>query len=204
MAKSRERVGRAPMRLLGPLALGLGLLVGGAGIAVANEWQGNYAWQFYTPAQRATSAAIADMMERRRAGGYGPASLVQNYYLGPQIAGDLVNCDISATATGNAGTTAVTGASSSPALTNQPTVLAQTTGNSSSGLQTGGSGSAVQDNYRSSLSSGVSGTQTTLSSGWLDASGGTLNQVLNSAQSNTDSPQTATVSSSNACYFVGR
>ena len=186
------------------VALGVGVGVMVAQPVAANEWSGSYAWQFQSAGQRATAAAIADMIERRRHGGYGPATLTNNNFFGQYVGGDAISCGITATATGNAGTTALTGTSSSPNLVNQPAVSASTVGNAGGGLQSGGTSTSQQGNSGSQLSSGVSNTSTALTSGTINAGGGTVSQVLNQTQTNTSSPQTASVTNSQACRFVGR
>lgn len=183
-----------------------------AGVARANEPlsayspTGNFAWQFRAPNERAVRAAVEDMRLRQNARGYGPATLFQNFYSGTTVAGDLVqaDCGIQATAVGNTSGTSATGTVSSPSLLNAPQVTAATSGNVTDGVQTGGASSPTQGNTGSTLSSGVSGTSSTLTSGTINAGGGQLSQVLNQAQTNTNSPQTAHVANSQACQFVGR
>lgn len=167
---------------------------------------GNYAWQFRTAGERAVRAGIEDMRLRQNARGYGPASLNQNFYNGTVVGGDLTqaDCTIYAIATGNTSGASASGTVSSPSLLNAPQVSAATSGNVTDGTQTGGTTQATQGNTGSLLASGVSGTSSILSSGTIDAGGGQLSQVLNQAQSNTNSPQTATVANSQACRFVGR
>lgn len=80
------------------------------------------------------------------------------------INGDRVNCSVSAQAVGNTGTTGVTGSAASPGLANRPDIFAQVTG-SSVGAQ-----------------------------GFPAVSGGSLASPLNSSQTNTNIPQSASVS----------
>lgn len=171
----------------------------------ANEIGGNFAWQFRSAADRAVGAQALDMMLRREAGGYGPASLTQNYTT--NFAGDQVNCSVNATALGNSGSAGTTGAASSPALGNTPSIFAQATGSSlaSQGL-TGSLASplnATQTNTTSPQSAAVTGTTSQLTANQLQAQGGTLTQALNLTQGNTASPQTANVNNSTACARAG-
>lgn len=183
------------LRLTGAIAVML------AAPAGANEIGGNFAWQFRGVGERTLSLQQLDMMMRRNAGGY------NNFYNSTHntyVAGDQVNCSVSATAAGNTGTSSASGSSSSPTIGNTPSILAQATG-SSLASQGWPSGSAVaplnatQGNTSSPQSASVSGTTSSLGVSNLQSSGGVLTQALNSNQTNTNSPQTAAVSGSTAC-----
>jgi hypothetical protein len=172
----------------------------------ANEIGGNYAWQYRSPAETAVRAQQLDMLMRRRAGGYN-----SYYYQNTYVAGDLVNCSVSANATGNAGTTSATGASSSPSIGNTPSIFAQATGSSvaSQGFPSAGGGTlssplnSNQTNTSSPQSAAVSGTTSSVGVNGLQAQGGQLQQALNSTQSNAASPQTASIVGSTACGQAG-
>lgn len=169
--------------------------------AYANEITGNYAWQFRGVGERTLSLQQLDLMMRRNAGGY------NNFYnsnSNTYVAGDQVNCSVSATAAGNTGTSSASGSSSSPTIGNTPSILAQATGSSlaSQGWPSTGAVAplnATQGNTSSPQSAAVSGTTSTLGVTNMQSSGGVLTQALNSRQSNTNSPQTASVAGSTAC-----
>lgn len=173
----------------------------------ANEIGGNYAWQFRSATDRALSLQQLEMIQRRAAGGYGPSSHTYNTF----INGDQVNCSVSSQAVGNTGTTGVTGASSSPALANTPSIFAQSTGSSvaSQGFPSAGGGTlasplnSTQTNTSSPQSASVSSTSSALNSTGMNSSGGTLTQSVMSSQGNTSSPQTASVLGSTACGQAG-
>ncbi|NKC33394.1 hypothetical protein [Falsiroseomonas selenitidurans] len=185
------------------VGLVLGLVIGLAPTApvLANEIGGNYAWQFRGVGERTLSLQQLDLLMRRNAGGYN--SYYNNTY-NTYVAGDQVNCSVSATAAGNTGTSSASGYSSSPTIGNTPSILAQATGSSlaSQGWPTGGAVAplnSTQGNTSSPQSATVSGTMSTLDAANLQSSGGVLSQALNSAQTNTNSPQTASVAGSTAC-----
>lgn len=169
--------------------------------ASANEITGNYAWQFRGVGERTLSLQQLDLMMRRNAGGY------NNFYnsnSNTYVAGDQVNCSVSATAAGNTGTSSASGSSSSPTVGNTPSILAQATGSSlaSQGWPSGGAVAplnSTQGNTSSPQSAAVSGTTSSLGVTNMQSSGGVLTQALNSRQSNTNSPQTASVAGSTAC-----
>lgn len=167
----------------------------------ANEIVGNYAWQFRSVGERTLGLQQLDLMMRRNAGGYN--SFYNNTY-NTYVAGDQVNCSVSATAAGNTGTSSASGSSSSPTIGNTPSILAQATGSSlaSQGWPSGSSVAplnATQGNTSSPQSASVSGTTSSLGVSNLQSSGGVLTQALNSNQTNTNSPQTASVAGSTAC-----
>lgn len=169
--------------------------------ASANEISGNYAWQFRGVGERTLSLQQLDLLMRRNAGGY------NNFYNSTNntyVAGDQVNCSVSATAAGNTGTSSASGSSSSPTIGNTPSILAQATGSSlaSQGWPSTGAVAplnSTQGNTSSPQSAAVSGTNSTLGVTNMQSSGGVLTQALNSRQTNTNSPQTASVAGSTAC-----
>ena len=190
-----NRNAAAALRLAGAIVVVL------AAPANANEIGGNYAWQFRGVGERTLSLQQLDLMMRRNAGGYNSFyNSTHNTY----VAGDQVNCSVSATAAGNTGTSSASGSSSSPTIGNTPSILAQATGSSlaSQGWPSGGAVAplnATQGNTSSPQSASVSGTTSSLGVSNLQSSGGVLTQALNSTQANTNSPQTATVAGSTAC-----
>lgn len=188
-----------------------GLLLCGSTLALtsvsANEITGNYAWQFRGVGDRALALQQLEAQQRRAAGAYGPNSYNYNTY----IAGDQVNCSVSAQAVGNTGTTGLSGASSSPSLANVPNVFAQATGSSvaSQGFPSAGGGTlsaplnSAQTNTSSPQSASVSSTTSSLTSTGMNSSGGMLTQSVMNSQGNTNSPQTASVYGSTACGQAG-
>ena len=175
---------------------------------VGNELQGNYAWQYLTPSDRAVNAQLLDLILRRQGGGY---NFNTNNTYNTYFAGDQVNCSVSASAVGSSGSLGASGAASSPTILNSPSVSSAATGNSASGQALGGAAqggssfvlNASQSSQRSPVNSGVSGTQSSIDVAALQAAGGYLSQALNSAQTNINSPQTAAVSGSLACRNPG-
>ena len=116
------------------LGAGLGAVVGASPVR-ANGLGENVPWQFPSAGEIATRAGIADLMEKKRSGYYGPANnnTVNNTYIDRQT-----NCSVSSSALGNSGSNGVSAATSSPTVTNGATSSALTTGNSTSNLLGGG------------------------------------------------------------------
>ena len=191
---------------------GVALLhVGPVPVALANGPGENSSWQFQTAAERVNKAAIADLEQKKRAGYYDSFKTVYNYntYIERQV-----NCSVSALTTGNTGSNGMTAATSSPTLSNSGTTSSDTGANTSSnGLSQAGLTGVLQASNDSntptgtltsgqsntgSLSSGVSASNTSATTGAVSASGGMSDQVLNSQQSNSGM-LTASISSSTAC-----
>ena len=183
--------------------------------AFANGWLESRPWQFETSADKANKAAVVDLIERKKGGYYDSFKTnitnnnVNNTYIDRQV-----NCSVGASATGNSGSNGMSGSASSPTVTNTSSNNANTTGNSnSSGVNNtdpagvvidnnGTNPSTVvdtnQSNNGSNLGSGVTNSASNSASGPIAANGGTVNQALNSNQSNTGA-QTATVANRPAC-----
>lgn len=197
-----------------------------ASAARANGLGENVPWQFESANEIAARAAVADLIEKKRNGYYGPS--VNNAYNNTYI-NHQTNCSVSSSALGNSGSNGVSASTSSPTITNGATSSALTTGNSTSNLLGGGNpvqvagltdasttgnwatgGSAgssgyigtSQGNAGSQLGSGVYGSSNTSSSGAVGAGGGTTSSAINSTQSN-GAAQTSTISGSAACTGVG-
>jgi len=160
------------------------LLLASASPAAANNFNESLAWQFMTPADLAAQAALRDMIERRRGGGYSAPTYTTN------IARQY-NCTVAATATGNNG--------AQSAVANSPTVTgatASSTGNANdtnvTGSRPGGGVTNGQSNAGAISSLVNGGTTTTVR--------GTAWQALNSDQTNSGN-QTASVRDANACAF---
>ncbi len=187
------------------------LLLAQAPSLLANGPGENSAWQFQTSQERVNKAAIADLVEKKRAGYYDSFKAVYNYntYIERQV-----NCSVSALTTGNTGSNGLTAATSSPSVSNSGSTSSDTGANTSSnGLSQAGLTGVLQASNDSntptgtltsgqsntgSLSSGVSASNTSASTGTIGASGGTSEQVLNSQQSNSGM-LTSSISSSTAC-----
>lgn len=149
--------------------------------ALANNYGESAAWQFRTPADRANQAAILDIMEKRRAGGYASptyTTTIERQY----------NCGVTATATGNM--------DSQTALAHSPTTTGATSGaqgnSSSSSVDGAGSASSGQSNSGLVSASVSGGTSVSVD--------GTAWQALNSTQTNSGA-QSASVTGSTGCAF---
>lgn len=187
------------------------LALGGMPLALANGPGENTTWQFSSTQERVNKAAIADFVEKKRAGYYDSFKTVYNYntYIERQV-----NCSVSALTTGNTGSNGLSAATSSPTLSNSGSTSSETGANtSSSGLSQAGLTGVLQAGNDSNtptgtissgqsntgaLNSGVSASNTTASTGAVAANGGMTDQVLNSQQSNSGM-LTASISASTAC-----
>jgi hypothetical protein len=179
----------------------------------ANGISENGSWQFQTSQDRVNKGAIVDLIERKKGGFYDSFSTTvnnNNYtYIDRQI-----NCTLSSSASGNAGTNAMDAATSSPGVTNSSGTTASTTANTATngisqagfpgvlvaGTPTYPSSGSLGNNQSNSgtLNSGVSGSSTNSTTGAISADGGRTDQVLNSTQNNTGA-QASTISGSTAC-----
>lgn len=207
--------------------LGRAILLSGAGIvalfgsalspAHANGWLESRPWQFETSADKANKAAVVDLIERKKGGYYDSWKTTVNNNVvnnNTTVIEHQTNCSVTATAVGNTGSNSMSGAASSPNVTNTSSNNANTTGNSNSnGVNQTGPGGVVLDNNSatpvtivdtnqsnngSSLGSDVTNSASNSASGPIAANGGTVNQALNSNQSNTGT-QSASVANSTAC-----
>lgn len=179
--------------------------------AHANGQGENTTWQFQSSQERVNKAAIADMVEKKKAGYYDSFKAVYNYntYIERQV-----NCSVSALTTGNTGSNGLSAATSSPTLSNSGSTSSETGANSASNglsqagltgvLQAGspastptGTLSSGQSN-NGALNSGVTASTTSASTGAVAANGGATDQVLNSQQANSGM-LTASISASTAC-----
>lgn len=178
-AARRRRLRLTPILVMAALSLGAP-----PQSASANNYGESLAWQFKTSSDRASQAAILDLIEKRRSG----------YYAAPVYTTNIArqyNCSVAATATGNSG--------AQTALANSPSVTGATssaTGNDSTTDVTGDRSAAGVDGEQANsgtVSSGVTGATNTSVHGiaW---------QALNSTQTNSGN-QAATVERSNACAF---
>lgn len=186
--------------------------------ALANGWLESRPWQFDTSADKANKAAVVDLIERKKGGYYDSFKTnitnnnVNNTYIDRQV-----NCSVGASAVGNSGSNGMTGSASSPNVNNTSSNNANTTGNSnSSGVNNSDPAGVVidnngtnpntvvdtnQSNNGSNLGSGVTNSASNSASGPIAANGGTVNQALNSDQTNTGA-QSASVANSTACSLT--
>lgn len=187
------------------------LALGSAPLALANGPGENATWQFSTTQERVNKAAVADFVEKKRAGYYDSFKTVNNYntYIERQV-----NCSVSALTTGNTGSNGLTAATSSPTLSNSGSTSSETGANTNSNglsqagltgvLQAGIGGNTPTGTISSgqsntgALNSGVSASNTSATTGAVAANGGMTDQVLNSQQSNSGM-LTASISASTAC-----
>lgn len=164
--------------------IALALSLAPATPAAANNFGESLAWQFMSPGDLAAQAAMRDMIERRRSGGYAAPSYTTN--IDRQF-----NCSVAATATGNNGV--------QNAVANSPTVTGAASSATGNGNSTSAGGGRSADDVANSqtnagaVSSSVTGATTT-------AVNGTAWQALNSDQANNGN-QSASVRNANACAF---
>lgn len=193
----------------------LALLVGSVAPASANGLGENGSWQFETTQDRVNKGAVVDLIERKKAGYY-DSFKTTNYNTTNTYIDKQFNCGVTASSSGNAGTSSVQANTSSPGVTNTGSTSSATNANgatngvSQAGIPGvlfaaagGGStpySSSLNNTQSNSgaLNSGVTGSSTTAATGAISAGGGTSDQVLNSSQSNTGA-QTASVTGSTAC-----
>ena len=193
-----------------PVAV-VSLVLGQVPTALSNGPGENASWQFQTSQERVNKAAIADLVEKKRAGYYDSFKAVYNYntYIERQV-----NCSVSALTTGNTGSNGLSAATSSPTLSNSGSTSSDTGANTASnGLSQAGLTGVLQASNDSNtptgtlssgqsntgaLTSGVSASNTSASTGPVAANGGVTDQVLNSQQSNSGM-LTASISASTAC-----
>ncbi len=174
----------------------------------------NGSWQFQTSQDRVNKGAVVDLIERKK-GGYYDSFKTTNYNTTNTYIDKQFNCAVSASSSGNAGTNSLAASTSSPSVTNSGSTSSATNANTASNgvSQAGlpgfmvasmnpaspydGSIGNTQSNT-GALTSGVSGSTTSATTGAVSADGGATDQVLNSSQSNTGA-QTASVAGSTAC-----
>jgi hypothetical protein len=192
------------------LALTLGGLLLMACGARANNLGENTDWQFGTSQDKVNKTAVLDQIEKKKAGYYDALRPVYNYttYIERQY-----NCSLSSSTVGNVGTNTTTATNSSPTVTNSSgttaTSLANSAttsapGNGANGASSSGAGYTLSSNLANSqtnggsLSAGVTGSNTTATTGAVTAGSGSSDQVLNSTQSNAGN-LSASVAGSTAC-----
>ncbi|MBI1181289.1 MAG: hypothetical protein GC201_12085 [Alphaproteobacteria bacterium] len=198
----------------------------GATAAYANGFLENRPWQFDTANDKIAKASMTDLIEKKKGGYYdGFQTNINNTY-STNIAGDQINCNLTASAIGNTGANSVSSHASSPSVDLPGSIGADATGNvsttsangkdpytSTGGSQSGSGGqsSAVgqagqltntsQGNTDSPQQASVDNSSISSSADNMNTSGGTSDVALNSDMSNSDSPQSASVDNSEACGF---
>jgi hypothetical protein len=202
-------------------------IVIGASGALGNGFLESRPWQFDTANDKIAKASIADLREKKKGGYYdGFDTNINNTYT-TNIAGDQINCNLTASAVGNTASNGVTSNASSPTVDLPGSIGADATGNISSTSAAGtdpynganasqsgggnGQSSAVgqagqltntsQGNTDSPQNASVDNSSINSSVDNMNTSGGSSDVALNSDMSNMDSPQTASVENSEACGF---
>lgn len=167
-------------------------------IATANGVSENVSWQFETTADKANRAMVLDMSERRRGGYYdGFGTTVNN--TNTTNVGTQVNCNVGANAIGNQAQNSQV--ANSPTVSNSSSTDSTSTGNAAQSGSGDGAGSTGTDqNNSGDVSAGVSGSDTTSSSGAIST--GSSDQALNNHQDNSGN-QHASVDNSLACDMTG-
>ncbi len=150
----------------------------------ANNYAESSAWQFRSSTDRVNQAAILDLIERRRAGGF--AAPAQTTVIERQI-----NCSIVASALGNSES------QSAEALTAHASGASATAqGNAGSTASDGRAAAEVDNTFVNDgpINAAVRGDTAA-------AVSGSASQALNSQQNNSGN-QAASVASSNGCSFA--
>lgn len=174
----------------------------------ANGFGENPNWNFQTNQDRLNKAAVLDLMEKKKGGYYHAMTPTYNTYIYRQV-----NCTMSSSTTGNTGINGTTASTSSPVLNNSGSTTSSTDANTASnGLPSGGWGGLVtaslgelaagsiasSQSNTGSLGSGVTGSNTSATTGPLSANGGVSNQTLSSMQSSAGT-LSSSINSSTAC-----
>ncbi|MEX0921765.1 MAG: hypothetical protein WDZ84_03240 [Rhodovibrionaceae bacterium] len=218
------------LAILAIAALSLSATSFAAGSAQANGFSESRPWQFRTTADRANNAAVLDLIERKKGGYYDGfnTNITNNVTNTTNFAGDQVNCNVSASATGNASSGSMDADAGNASVSSSVSNSATTTGNQAdNSLGTPGSSDSVafgilNDNSGqpgssytladlinndqgvndSNLDASADGNSSSFDGGTVSGGdGSSTNQVLNNTQDN-DGDQTATVNDSTACAFT--
>ena len=201
MKNSVNSVGR------GLVGLVLVLMVSGAG---ANNMGENTVWGFPTTVDKTNKTTTLDQIQKQKGGYYDAIKPVYNYttYIDRQY-----NCSVTSNTNANTGTNSNGATNSSPSVSNGGTTTADAAANTASntvpqngigGVLVSGSypaaGSSLNSNQANSgsLTSSVTGSSTSASTGPVSAGTGTSTQALNSNQSNSGA-LSASIAGSTAC-----
>lgn len=171
-----------------------GLFLGLPVPTLANGLGENVPWQFRTPNDAAAMAVVRDHIERRKGGTYRPPLTYQfNTITNTTSIERQFNCNNTASALGNSGTTSAVAASpgTAGATSSATGNLANTASSQQGPTATGQSSSTPQDNSGAVGSTMNGSTQVSIPNAYT-------HQALNSDQANSGA-QTASVSGSTAC-----
>jgi hypothetical protein len=183
----------------------------------ANNLGENYSWKFDTSADRANKAAVTDLIEKKKAGMYKPASTTNNVSnnnsINYDIAGSYLDCNLTAQAVGNQNTASQQNPIASPTISVGASNSSTSSGNTgTSSIANGDSldsatpngtnqNTTTQSNDGASVASTASSNSFSSSVSGLSTNGGGASSSLNTTQGSTNSPTSTAVSSSSACDF---
>lgn len=183
----------------------------------ANNLGENSSWKFDTSADRANKAAVTDLIEKKKAGMYKPASMTNNVNnnnsINYDIAGSYLDCNLTAQAVGNQNTASQQNPIASPTISVGATNSSTSSGNSgSSSIANGDSldsatpngtnqNNTTQSNDGATVASTASSNSFSSTVSGLSTNGGGASSSLNTTQGSTNSPTSTAVSSSSACDF---
>lgn len=166
-------------------------------------------YQFRSDNDRAVRAGVLDLMERKEAGQF--QAPIFNSTSTMNIAGDQINCDVTATAIGNSGSAVIDGQSGAPSVLNSPNVNPAATGNLAGGeaggpLNAGGGGGSnvvntSQDVDGSTQTSSVGKAEQGGVNGDVGGSRSDLDQEARNHQSIDASALNSSVAGSSACSW---
>ncbi len=161
----------------------------GTSVAFSNGLFESRPWQFDTANDKIAKASLLDLRERKEGGFFDGFDTTNNFVT--NIAGDQINCNLTASAIGNTGQLAAEGAASSPIIDTPGSISADATGNISS-TDTSGFNSTIGTDPFNVVSDTATGSIND-PDGTATSNGG---QSSRTRQGNTDSPQTAGVDNS--------
>ncbi|WP_284163777.1 hypothetical protein [Frigidibacter sp. SD6-1] len=189
--------------------------------ALANGFGENAHWQFRTDEEFIAQLTALGLREREQNGSFGPGDTIYN------IAGDMINCNVTSSAAGNTSSATQDGRSIGNEVSDGGSIAADSAGNGNSGEQQGGtfSGSnsfgdletgstSTLDGFSDAGAQTITTTQDNdgdqtaevndsgISNSLDGGTGGNTSPVLNSTQGLTDSPVTAAINDSQACSFT--
>jgi len=197
---------------------------------LANDLFEDHAWQFNSTTDRANKAAIANLIEQKKAGMYNNTyNNTYNSRTDYNISGDYIDCNMTSQATGNSGSVAQDVPVGSPTIGVSSSTSSSSSGNASTGTidsgsntsntgltsQEGGSGSVNntstaggsnslsnnQSNNGSTQNSSANGNAFSSTLSGVSGTGGGASVALNSSQSLAGSPVSSSITRSKACDF---
>jgi hypothetical protein len=168
--------------------------------AAADNYSEDNAWQFETPTDIANQSAVEGMIQEKRGGMYQKTPTITNSFNSTTNSAPIenqTNCLVESTATGNAGSNSEGGNTS-----NANGASASSTGNSSTNGLTGTGGTYAAGTLTNDpANSGTIGS-TASGNSTGSSSSGTVNEALNSTQSNA-AAQNSTQTGDIACKVSG-